>query len=85
MSKMSRLAIVAAIVASVATPAFAQSPYAHRRSYNYYPAPYSKDPAATGGRSSGYPVGIIFARGLPLVHHSGIIEASLLMFLAHDD
>jgi hypothetical protein len=50
MSKMSRLAIVAAIVASIATPALAQSRHAHRRSYYPAPgvaAPYSNYPAAS--------------------------------------
>jgi hypothetical protein len=74
MSKMSRLAIVVPIAASFATPALAQiadSPYAPPL-YNYYPAPgigvaagigvvapYSNFPAATGGGSYGYNVGVL--------------------------
>jgi hypothetical protein len=68
MSKTSKLAIVAAIAASIATPALAQiadPPYAPPL-YNYYPAlsiggptPYSNFPAATGGGSYGYNVGVL--------------------------
>lgn len=74
MSMMSKLAIVAAIAASIATPVFAQiadTPYAPPL-YNYYPAPgigvapsigfappYSNLPAATGGGSYGYNVGVL--------------------------
>jgi hypothetical protein len=73
MSKMSKLAIVVAIAASIATPVFAQiadTPYAPPLN-NYYPAgigvapgirvapPYSNFPAATGGGSYGYNVGVL--------------------------
>jgi hypothetical protein len=74
MSEISRLAIVIAIAASIATPALAQiadPPYAPPL-YNYYaapgigvspgigdPTPYSNLPAATGGGSYGYNVGVL--------------------------
>ncbi len=75
MIKVSRLAIVAAIMASIATPALAQYRYTHRRPYNYYPAPgvaapYSNYPAATAWDN----YRIILAQA---VHHCEIIEASL--------
>jgi hypothetical protein len=72
MSKIPRLAIVVAIAASIATPAWAQfvdPPYSPPL-YSYYaapgigpgigvPAPYSNFPAATGGGSYGYNVGVL--------------------------
>lgn len=68
MCKISKLAMVAAIAASSATPALAQMadpPYAPPL-YNYYPAPgiggaapYSNFPEATGGGSYGYNVGVL--------------------------
>lgn len=59
MTKMFKLGITAAIAASMAAPALAQTPYGGF--YNSYPnsawaydSYYSNHPAATGGGSVGY-------------------------------
>jgi len=68
MSKTSKLAIVAAIAASIATPALAQvvDPRYAPPLYDYDPAPgfiaaspFSNFPAATGGGSYGYNEGLL--------------------------
>jgi hypothetical protein len=75
MRKMSKLAIVVAIAASIAAPALAQvaDPPNAPPPYNYYPAtgfgipvpgivvvpPYSNFPGATGGGSYGYNDGLL--------------------------
>jgi hypothetical protein len=63
---MSKLTIIAAIAASIATPALAADPPYARALYDYFPAsdigvatPYSNLPAATGGGSYGYNVGVL--------------------------
>lgn len=68
MTRMSKLAIVAAVAGSIGTPALAQvadPPYAPPL-YDYYPtpgvgvsSPYSNFPATTGGGSFGYNVGVL--------------------------
>jgi hypothetical protein len=60
MSKMSKLAIIAAIAASIATPALAADPPYARALYNYFPASdIGNFPATTGGGSYGYNVGVL--------------------------
>lgn len=59
MSKMSKIAILAAIATSIAAPALAQTPFYdayYSSSYQRPGAPYSYSnlPAATGGGSLGY-------------------------------
>jgi hypothetical protein len=68
MSKTAKLAVIVVAAASIATPALAQvaDPQYAPPLYNYYPppdigvaAPYSNFPAATGGGSYGYNVGVL--------------------------